>query len=293
MIEDVRHHVYGGTVQETNWLNGAIASGDVTVNLLNQIGSAATVGAIIAIDLEEMQVQSSSGQALTVVRGVNGTTAASHSSGATVEVLPKFSRFRIMQLINQDLDDLSSPSNGLFQVKTVNLTFNPIIRGYDMTGVTATDVIAVQEIRAKQPTGAQFWTDIRDCRLSRNMDVADFPSTLALFLYEDKGWPGQTMHVRYRAPFTHFANLTDDAQSVAGLPPSANDLPALGAALKIVEPREIQRNFLSAQRDPMIMETVPPGSVLKSYQGLAMRRAERVMAEAARLERQYGTPIAA
>lgn len=294
IIEETRHILYSGRIPETNWLASSITSGATSFALVNGVGSAATAGAVIAIDLEEIQVISTSGSTINnCIRGANGTTAAAHSANASVEVIPQFSRFRIMQAVNEDLDDLSSPMNGLFQVKTVDVTFNPVLRGYDLTGVTASDVIAVQEVRYKQPNATHYWPKIRDCRLSRNMAASEFPSTLALFLYEDIGFPGLPMHVRYRAPFTHFANLTDDAQTVAGLPATGNDLPALGAAIRIVEAREIQRNLLTAQRDPMLMETVPPGSVLKSYEGLAMRRQARVVAEAARLDRQYGAPIAA
>ena len=43
-------------------------------------------GHTLLIDSEQMYVQSYSGNTLTVVRGVNGTTAASHSGGASIDI---------------------------------------------------------------------------------------------------------------------------------------------------------------------------------------------------------------
>ena len=43
-------------------------------------------GHTVLIDSEQVFVRSYSGNVLTVVRGVNGTTAASHSGGATVDI---------------------------------------------------------------------------------------------------------------------------------------------------------------------------------------------------------------
>lgn len=95
------------------------------------------------------------------------------------------------------------------------------------------------------------------------------------------------VHVGYRAPYTHLTNLTDDVQSVAGLQSYANDLPPLGAAIRLMAGREIKRNFTESQYDPKRQQDVPPGAVLRSYQGLAGLRQSRIRAVAMQLAVQY------
>jgi hypothetical protein len=95
-----------------NRCNGAVTSGATSITLHYPVGSEQIRGAIIAIDLELIRVWETDGvDTLTVVeRGVNSSVAASHSDGAFVEVIPKFSQFRVSQSINEDLDDLCSPT---------------------------------------------------------------------------------------------------------------------------------------------------------------------------------------
>lgn len=292
IIEETRNHLYSGALQEQNRLSGAIGSGDTSISLHYALGSLQMRGAIISIDLELIRVWEFSGTTITFCdRGVNGSTAAAHADGSQVEVLPRFPKFRVKQAINEDLDDLCSPFNGLFAVPlgTVDLTYNPSVRGYDFAGVTPANVLGIQEIRYKTPGPIRNWPQITKFHTTRDMASTEFASTMAIIVAEG-AYPGLAMHVRYRQRFTPFVNLTDDAQTVAQLPVFANDLPSLGAAMRLMAPREIKRNFDEAQPDPKVQEDVPPGSILKSYGGIQLLRQQRIAACAAQLAQQYGPP---
>ncbi len=298
LIDEARSMLFSGAQQEVNRCNGAVASGDTNIALHYSVGSAQIQGAIIAIDLELIRVWETDGNTkLTVVeRGVNSSVAAAHSDGAMVEVIPKFSQFRVSQAINEDLDDLCSPYNGLFAVPlgTVDLTYNPAVRGYDLTGTTPANILSIQEIRYKTPGPLKDWPEVRKWHTTREMSSSDFASTMALIVSSGEGgggYPGLPLHVRYRQRFTHFVNLTDDAQSVAQLPAFANDLPPIGAAMRLMSPREIKRNFDEAQPDAKLQEDVPPGSILKSYAGLQLLRQQRIAACQAQLTQMYGIPL--
>ncbi len=251
----------------------------------NALG-AATPGTILSIDLELFLVLGSAGSTFTVQPGYFGSTEANHAQNALVYINPKFPRFDVMNAINEELDDLSSPDNGLYRVETLDITFNPVLRGYDLAGV-ASSFIDVLEIRYKMATPFQYWPPIRRWEVHRNMTDSAFPSGTALFIYED-AWPGLPMHVLYKAPFTSFAALTDDAQTVAGLSYQARELPWLGACVSLVVGREVKRNFTEAQPDARKAMEVPPGSVMNSTAGLLRLRQTRIMAEAQRLDNQYG-----
>lgn len=292
MIEEARDLLYTGQTQEMNRVKGAIGATDTSINFHYPVGTMALKGARISIDLEIIRVWETSGAQATVVeRGVGGSIAAAHADLSMVEVQSKFPKFRVAQAINEDLDDLSSPANGLFAVPLgeLDITYNPAIAGYDMAGVTAANVIAIQEVRYKQAGPTHYWPKITQFTISRDMATSEFASSLALFLYEG-AYPGLPMHVRYRSKFTHLANLSDDAQTVAGLPAIANSLPPLGAAIALMAGREIKRNFTESSPDPLQLDLVVPGSVLKSYQGLMMQRAAKITAVASSLLQQYGPP---
>lgn len=291
IISEARTYLYSNETPEANRVKNLVAPTDTAIDLGYPPGTATQRGAIISIDLEHIRVWESAGNELTVVeRGVDGTTAATHAAGTYVEVMPKFSPFQIMRAINEDLDDLAG--EGLFAVPmpSVDITYNPAVQGYDLTGVVATNVIAIQELRYKQPGPSKYWPSIRSFKVGRDMSSSEFASTFALFIMEG-AFPGLPIHVRYRSRFTHFANLTDDAQSVAGLPNEANSLPALGAAIALMAGREIKRNFTEATTDPLQLELVLAGNVLNSYKGLMMQRAQRLLAIKKTLIRQYGMPL--
>ena len=58
------------------------------------------------------------------------------------------------------------------------------------------------------------------------------------------------------------------------------DLPALGAEVLLLQPREAKRNFTESQPDPRKAPEVPPSAVLKSLDGIMVQRQKRIDAEA-------------
>ena len=77
------------------------------------------------------------------------------------------------------------------------------------------------------------------------------------------------------------------ALSTTGLQASAYDLPPLGAAIRLMSGREIKRNFTETQGDSRRATEVPAGAVQQSSTGLKLLRAQRIVAECARLNSLY------
>jgi hypothetical protein len=293
MIATTRSYLYSNQSPEANRLNGAISPTATNALLHYPPGMASVRGSTIAIDLEEIRVwETNQDYLIAIERGVNGTTPASHADLAYVEVQPRFSPFRIMHAINDDLDDLATPTSGLFQVPmpSVDIIYNPAISGYDMTDVIPSSVLAIQELRFKVPGPTRHLPAIRRFDVTRDVPTSDYPSGMALLLYEG-AFPGLPIHVRYRSTFNHFANLSDDAQGVVGLPPMANSLPPIGAAIQLMAGREVKRNFTESTTDPLQLELVLAGNVLNSYKGLMMLRQQRLQDVKAALLREYGQPL--
>jgi hypothetical protein len=291
LIFATRTHLYANQPPEANRLASSIGAGDTTCTLTYGPGSAAQQGCVVSIDLEHIRVwASTAGSVLTIERGVDGTTPAAHSANAYVEIMPKFSPFMIQRAINNELDELASPWNGLYQITDIEVTYNPAVSGYDLTGTTPDGLIAVQELRYKIPGPSRHLPAIRHWQIARNVPTSDYASGSALLLQES-AFPGLPIHVRLRTAFTHFVNLTDDAQSIAGLPLAANGIVPMGAAIELMAGREIKRNFTESTPDPLQLELVTGGQVLNSYKGLMIARQARIQAVAAGLLRRYGTPL--
>jgi hypothetical protein len=286
LIQETRALLYSGQEPEHNRLNGSVTDTQTTMTFGYPLGSI-TRGAIVSVDLEDVRIWATSGQVATVVeRGVNGTTKADHDDLSLVDVRPRFSDFRILRAINQDLADLCAPSNGLYQVKTADLTYSVATASYDMTGIDR--IGAILEVRYKIAGSSKTWPVIPSTSyaLYRNMATSEFSSGFALNISEG-GYPGQPIRVRYADDFDVLAELDDDVLDVTGLPVSAHDLPPLGAAIRLVSAREVARNFMESQPEPRRGEEVPPGAVMQSVNGLRAIRATRIIAEAARLQSDW------
>lgn len=296
LINEVRTHLYQNQVPQLNRLQGAIDNLTTTIPMHYQLGAATNRGAIVAIELEHVRVWETQGNTITVCdRGIDGTIAAPHADGMVAEAMPKFSPFMIQRAINEDMDDLGGVG-GLYSMQDLELVYNPAISGYDMTDantgipVTPSQVIAIQEIRYKIPGPSKHLPAIRSFQTTRTVPTTDYPSGMALLL-EGSAFPGLPIHVRFRSRFQHLLNLTDDCQTVGLLPPEANGLPALGAAIQLMAGREVKRNFTEATSDPLQLELVTGGQVLNSYKGLMLQRQARIQAVAQGLIRAYGTPL--
>lgn len=243
---------------------------------------------VLAIDLELFYVENVASTTVTVVPGYLGSTPANHSSGALVYLNPRFSQFDIMQAINDDMNDLCSPENGLYKVSSVEITYNPSTIGYDLTGVT--NLIEVLSIQQRQPYPTNYWVPFPRSKwtVTASADLTDFPSGYALRLNKS-GYPGMPFRVTYKTVFSPFVNLTDDATTVAGLSSTMYDLPPLGAMVAIVAPREVKRNQIDSAPDSRRATEVPAGAVMNSIgQALALRQ-RRINSEAGRLQQLYGS----
>jgi len=285
-VDRTRSRLVGSTVAERNKLAANYTAGDTTLTFTYDLNGIAK-GTRLSIGLNTFYVWdiNSTAKTATVTGGQDGTTDANATSGSVVWVRPRFTDAELLTAINEDLAALSSPQNGLFQIKTFDLTYDPVIVGYDLTAVT--DLQDIYEVRYQTSGPEKDWPRIPKhlIRLDRSALTTDFASGSALKLL-DGGQSGYDVRLIYKAPFTTLAALTTDV-STTGLPATAYDLPPLGAAITLMSGQEISRNFTDSQPDTRRATEVPSGARFNSYRGLMIQRQERIAAEAARLSQQY------
>ena len=285
LIDATLDWVLGGEDENVNVLAGNVDAADTSLTMLYDLNEIVP-GTMIAVGLEVMRVVDASptSKVVTVIRGQRGSTAASHSQNALVQVAPRFSRWSVFRALNDDLASLSG--FGLFQIKTADITYNSSVMTYDLTGVT--DIDQVYSLRYEVPGATKEWPLLRnqDYRLERHADTGDFPSGLSLTIYREC-YSGRAVRVAYKAPFTRMTAASDDVQSVAGLPATANDLPPLGAAIRLMSGHESGRVAYDRQPDTRRAQEVPPGASLQAAAGWTRLRQQRIDDELRRLSRRY------
>lgn len=250
-------------------------------------------GAILANGLNLFYVTQVVSNTISVIGGYQGSNDVSQAAGltaaSTVVVRPKFSRWDISLAINDEIDGLSAPDNGLGQIMTADITWVPVFMGYALPAGFDSASSYILELQAKLVSPERRFPLIRkgDYRTVRNQTDAAFPSGCGVIIYSAKQDPGQPMHVQWLAPFTRLVNLTDDALAVGGIPQTAQDIVPMGAALRLAPPREIQRNTTGAQPDPRKAAEVPPNAIQSSANALMGLYQRRIGQERSRLVRSF------
>lgn len=286
-IDQTRNYLLSGFVEQRNKLDSNYTAGSGTITLLYPMGDI-RAGSTLSIGTNTFYVWAVSNQTATVSGGESGTTDTSATSGTIVRVNPRFTDNDIWNALNDDLADLSSPINGLYQMSTVDFNYNPVLVGYDL-GSIADNFIDLYEVKHLSPGPSHDNRRIPKAkiRINRDANLSQFASGFGMQLF-DSGFPGYNVRVLYKAPLTMPTSTSTDL-STTGLLASAYDLPPLGAAIRLMAGREIKRNFTETQGDTRRASEVGAGAVMQSANGLKQLRQQRISSEAARLDTLYPT----
>lgn len=292
VIAQARVYLDGRVRPGRNKLSAQIGTTDTSLSFAYDTAGAAQ-GLPISIGLETLYVWDGNGRGpYTVERGADGTIPSQHATGDPVLIDPEFTDAQILSAVNQTLNRL--PSSGVYAVKAIDTTINSTQQGYDL----ADDVVSVLDVRWQDPIDGSQWTAMESFEVERNMPTDVFPSGVALFLPERPYlWPspvqvsnnsGDTykLRVRYRSTFTPLGTLFDDVLTVTGIPDSATDLLALGAAVRLMDGRAVQRVRNQSQPDPRDSAEVRVQDVLNSAAALRQTYQTRVQEEADKLSRE-------
>jgi hypothetical protein len=288
LLDRVSRQLLSGTVEERNKLASSVDPVETTFVMSYDLGGL-RAGTVFEIDSELVYVweATSGSKSVTVERGYMGTTAAAHTAGAIVTLNPRFPKAQMLEALNQDIDDMSSPLNGLFRVVSADVDYNGADRQINLTG--ATSIIDLLDVRLRYL--ATDYPVIRKVRLQRDLPTSDFASGFALVF--DESVMAGTLRVRYKAPFVRVSTISDSLQSVANIPVTMEDILEMGVMSRMLSMREVKRNFIESQGDTRRSDEVPPGAMRDSFSNILRLRRDRIIAEAAKLARQYPLTIRA
>ncbi len=281
LIEETRRLILASTREERNKLAGDITAPATSLTLTYPLGQI-TRGTKLSIDLEDIYVWDAATLTVNPIdRGQWGSTAASHTAGAVIHVNPKFSNWEIFNSLNDEINSLSSPANGLFQVSTTELEYNPVISGY---AYTDTNLLSVLEVRYGVPGPSREFLISESWEYSSNLSD-EFAGGSAIFVRD--AIVGQPVLIKGKFAFTELAATLATDVSTSGLPTTAYDILPLGAAWRLTAGLESARNFSSGQGDTRRSAEVPPGSNLGGSREWGRLREIRIREEASRLASKY------
>lgn len=281
LIETTKRHLLSGQRPQMNKLAAPSVISATSLQFTYDM-TGIKEGSYVQVDLEVFYVWSVNTGAKTAVvePAQEGSVPAAHDQGDIVVVNPRFPDHAVLAALNDCISSLSSPALGLYQTRTVDLTYVTTAGGYDLA---TTDLLDIVDVHARRGDAtSKDWQSLNNWQVDRKANTANFPSGTALFL-TDSADSGTSVRVEYRSGFSTLTNLTDNVLSVTGLPTTALDIPPMGAAIRLVRPREIKRNQTESQGDGRRAGEVTPGAVAGSVNALERDYYRRISEEAARL----------
>lgn len=216
-------------------------------------------------------------------RGVDGSTAASHSANVKVTYNPLFPRHFVKRNIN---DTIRQVGARVPAVATTTFTFNAAKAAYQLPA--ATD--GILQVSWDEPGAAARWLPVRKFRFDRAANVTEFTTGKSIDLY-DPIVPGRTVQVRYTIEPADLVAGADTLESTSGLPGSCRDVIVLGTAARLVsgidvavlDPSSVQAGFFDERR--------PPGSASNVARTLYALFQTRLAEEEARFRSQNPTAV--
>ena len=293
-IERVYRNVMSNQREFTANLSAAYLTGDTTLTMTGSQAQSIQIGSILAIDEEVFLVQAVSVTTatipvytVTVTPAYEGSTNANHASGTTVYINPKYTRWAIGVAINDALAAMSAPGMGLMREGYTTITYNPVLRGYDLLAAgVPSDFHSILSLSYDLPDPTHYFPVMRSFRVGRGITSTKIPGGYALFL-NSSAMPGLPMMVAYGAPFFPATSISQDMHNDIGLPTTCLDIPALRAEIDLTLVREIKRNFTDSQPDMRKATDVVAGNVMNSVAGLEQLYQKRMDEEANRFRNRW------
>lgn len=278
LVADVRRMTYGSMSEKINVI-GTSASAVVDEVSLELDVSGIQEGMILSSGLNVWYVKgtSVSDRKVFVVPGIDNSPSDPVAVGDMVFVRPRMTDWYAFNQLNDEIRQLSAPSNGLFQLKSFTLDVDPTYQSYDVPS-GASDMMSLSRVRYRLPgtpdvyidLPAHAWrwqtgTDTNRIQLLRNIPV------------------GTEVQFVYKAPFSVASSLTTDVVTECGLSDTMVDIPPLGVSMMLLHTTESRRVQVQTQGDARRSDEVPATANSNAASQLRRLYRERVQDEYARL----------
>ena len=273
LIDDVQLDLAGFTYRQdrVTYTVQAVAIDDLVIH----VASTDNIGkGIIEIDDEMMWVDSYDRQANTITiapfgRGYNATTAAVHAVNTKVVITPTYPRVAVKRAIN---DSINSAYPKVFAIGTTTASFLASRTTYAVPA----EAIQILSMAWQSVGPTKEWLPIRQWRWDPIAYTGAFATGRTVSIY-DNVLPGRTINIVYSHMATPLSAITDDFETVTGLPSTMRDVVIYGAAWRLssyVDPARISISSPAADELDIKRPYGTGVNVTKQLQALYMQRLE-------------------
>lgn len=216
-------------------------------------------------------------------RGVDGTTAASHSDNARVTFNPLFPRHYVKRAINDTIQSMG------VELKAQDVTTFTFLASKNTYSLPAA-VKSVFQVTWQTVGPSGRWETVRRWQSDTSAAAAAYATGKTITVW-DPIVPGRTVQVRYLKEPTSLSAGADTLETTTGLPASCRDVVALGTAARLVssidvallDPSSVQAGFFDERRQI--------GSASNVARTLYALYQQRLAEEIARFRDNLNTPI--
>ena len=287
IMNDVQLDLSGFTYRQdrVTYLTQAATSGDLTL----YVASTENIGkGIVEIEDEMILVDSYDRQSNLLIiapfgRGYNSTTAAAHNANSKVVITPTYPRAAIKRAVN---DTVQAVYPKVFAVGSSPVSFLASRTTYPVPA----EAIQILSMAWQSVGPTKEWLPIRQWRWDPIAYASAFPTGRTVSIY-DNILPGRTINIVYAHLPTAMTNLTDDFETVTGLPSSMRDVIIYGAAWRLssyIDPARI--SITSAAADEFDAKR-PYGTGTNVTKGLQALYQQRLEEESLKQKIQYPTRV--
>ena len=285
LITQTEDILLSGARDNLNFLSKGIAAGDTTIELAQPL-SGESAGSYLGCELEVMYVKSvdATAQTALVRRGMLGSPVGAHANDSIVYVNPLFSKWEIFKALNIEITSMSGADNGLFAEKSFTVLSQPVQKTYDVPAANL-DMRKILEIRYDAVGPERYWPLVRSrqTQVLRDLQTDTGTSGLSIRIEEDF-IAGRRLVVRYAGDFLPLSmDLNDNAAATTLLTTNMIDIPAMGAAARLMGFSAARRTFVQRAVDSRRAQEVPAGAAAAATGAFLSLLNGRIKSEADRL----------
>ena len=280
LVADTRRMAYGSMSDQLNFLAQEYLLGDGTLTMMMDVDNI-TPGMVLSSGLNVWYVIGTepAQRRVTVHAGYDNSRNDALPVGAPVMIRPRVTDWLLFGYLNDTVRALSSTTYGLYRQGMWEDANTARVWGTYPIPADAQDMTNLIRVQVKYFFSTDLWVDI-------NPNYVDWQPENDIIRIKDFVPSGMPIRFNYRAPFKPAASLTSDLEVDMGLAPSMHDIPALGAAVRLLRTTESRRSQIHNQGDSRRADEVQSGANTAAATDLNREFRQRVNDEYARLLQQ-------
>jgi hypothetical protein len=277
LIADTRRLAYGSMADQLNFLSAEALPGAADLDMSMDVDNI-TPGMVLSCGLNVYYVIATnpSARRVTVYPGYDNSRNDALPVGSPVMIRPRVTDWLLFGYVNDVVKALSSTTHGLYREGSwEDPNLNQVWGTYPIPA-DAADMTNLIRVQTMYFYSTDLWVDVP-------MNLVDWQPERGIVRIKGAIPMGFPIKFDYKAPFKPAAGLTDDVHVDMGLPDTMHDIPALGAAVRLLRTTENRRSQIHNQGDSRRAGEAQPGMNTSAATDFNREFRQRVNDEYARL----------